>query len=221
MTYAVTAQGDRLEVEDVPDSGIWKKIGEIKSIPEIGETAVKVDASNLESEMREYIKGLSDQNDLEFTFNAIPAGVEGSNVDLMRNLSRNGEYRFRWVSPRLGIQVIWRGEFAYRFGAGEVDTVRDLIVTVIPKTRPIESLISSQYTVTYDENGGSGEPITDESSPYDNAAKVTVKANTFTGPEGKKFVFWNTKADASGDSYDEGDTFFIYKDTTLYAIWSE
>lgn len=220
MTYAVTAQGDRLEVEDVPDSGIWKKIGEIKSIPEIGETAVKVDASNLESEMREYIKGLSDQNDLEFTFNAIPAGIEGSNIDLMRGLSRNGEYRFRWVSPRLGIQVIWRGEFAYRFGAGEVDTVRDLIVTVIPKTRPIESLISSQYTVTYNENGGSGS-MTDESSPYDNAAKVTVKANTFTAPEGKKFVFWNTKADASGDSYDEGDTFFIYKDTVLYAIWSE
>lgn len=220
MTYAVTAQGDRLEVEDVPDSGIWKKIGEIKSIPEIGETAVKVDASNLESEMREYIKGLSDQNDLEFTFNAIPAGIEGSNVDLMRSLSRNGEYRFRWISPRLGIQVIWRGEFAYRFGAGEVDTVRDLIVTVIPKTRPIESLISSQYTVTYDENGGSGE-MTDESSPYDNAAKVTVKANAFTPPGSKKFVFWNTKADASGDSYDEGDSFFIYKDTTLYAIWSE
>lgn len=220
MTYAVTAQGDRLEVEDVPDSGIWKKIGEIKSIPEIGETAVKVDASNLESEMREYIKGLSDQNDLEFTFNAIPAGIDGSNVDLMRGLSRNGEYRFRWVSPRLGIQVIWRGEFAYRFGAGEVDTVRDLIVTVIPKTRPIESLISSQYTVTYDKNGGTGE-MTDESSPYDNAAKVTVKANTFTPPDSKKFVFWNTKADASGDSYDEGDSFFIYKDTTLYAIWSE
>lgn len=220
MTYAVTAQGDRLEVEDVPNSGIWKKIGEIKSIPEIGETAVKVDASNLESEMREYIKGLSDQSDLEFTFNAIPAGVEGSNVDLMRGLSRNGEYRFRWISPRLGIQVIWRGEFAYRFGAGEVDTVRDLIVTVIPKTRPIESLISSQYTVTYNANGGSGE-MTDESSPYENAAMVTVKASTFTAPEGKKFVFFNTKADASGDSYDEGDTFPIYKDTTLYAIWSE
>lgn len=219
MTYAVTAQGDRLQVEKEP--GVWSDIMEIKSIPEIGEAAVKVDATNFDSEMREYIKGLSDQNDLEFIGNAMPLNAPNSNVKLLMSLSRNAEYRWRWVSPKLGVQVIWRGEFAYRFGAGEVDAVRDLIVTIIPKTRPIESEISAQYTVTYDANGGSGGPITDESSPYENGAIVTTKTNTYTEPEGKKFVAWNTRADNGGDMYDQGDTFAIYKNTVLYAIWSD
>lgn len=205
-----------VEVDDV-----WKKLGEIKSIPEIGEVAEKIDATSLESEMKEYIKDIPDQNDLEFTFNAMPVTAPDSNLKILNDLSRNGEYRWKWVSPRLGRQVIWRAEFTYRYGAGEVSTVRDVIVTLIPKTKPIESDITAQYTLTYSENGGSGEPITDESSPYDNGAKVTVKANTFTGPESKKFVCWNTKSDNSGSSYDEGDTFNIYQDTTLYAIWSD
>lgn len=218
MTYAVSAQGDMLFVEV---DEVWKKLGEIKSIPEIGEVAEKIDATSLESEMKEYIKDIPDQNDLEFTFNAMPVTAPDSNLKILNDLSRNGEYRWKWVSPRLGRQVIWRAEFTYRYGAGEVSTVRDVIVTLIPKTKPIESDITAQYTLAYNENGGSGEPITDESSPYDNGAKVTVKANTFTAPGGKNFVCWNTKADNSGNSYDEGDTFNIYQDTILYAIWSD
>ena len=189
MTYAVTAQGDRLEVEK--EAGVWSKVMEIKSIPEIGETAVKVDATNFDSDMREYIKGLGDQADLEFVGNAMPVNAPNSNVALLMSLSRNAEYRWRWVSPRLGVQVIWRGEFAYRFGAGEIDTPRALIITIIPKTRPIESDISSTWTVTYDSNGGSGGPMTDASSPYDNGDLVTIKANEFTAPEGKSFFMFN------------------------------
>ena len=217
MTYAVTAKGDRLDVELT--NGVWTKIMEIKSIPEIGETADKIEATNIDSDIKEYIKGLSDQSDLEFTGNAMPISAPDSNVALLMSMSRDAEYRWRWVSPRLGIQVIWRGEFAYKYGAGEVNSVRDIIITIIPKTRPIESEISSTWTLTYDANEGSGE-MTDASSPYDNADTVTTVDCTFTAPDGMTFLHWNTAADNSGSSYDAADSFQIYGNTILYAIWS-
>ena len=218
MTFAVSAKDDMLFVEV---DNVWKRIGEIKNIPEIGETAEKIDVTTLDSEMHEYIKDIPDMAaELEFTCNAQPVGTPNGNLDLIMSMSRNAAYRWKWVSPRLGIQAIITGDWAHKIGVGAVSTPRDLIITIIPRTRPIISEISASYTVTYDNNGGSGE-MTDASSPYDNGATVTTKANTFTAPDGQKFVQWNTAADATGDAYDQGDTFKIYKDTTLYAIWSD
>lgn len=218
MTSAVTAQGEQLFVKV---SSVWTKIHELKSVPEIGETADKIDATTLESESKEYVKDIPDQGDLEFTFNCMPVGATNSNLNLLSNtLSRNQTYEWKWVSPRIGKQVVWSGEFAYRFGAGEVSTIKDLILTIIPRTKPIETDITSTWTVSYNANGGTGT-MTDASSPYANGATVTTMANTFTAPSGKSFANWNTKADNSGTSYDVGDTFSIYEATTLYAIWSD
>ncbi len=217
MTEAVTAQGEMLFVEI---DGTWTKLRELKSVPEIGETAERIDATNLESEAKEYIKDIPDQNDLEFTFNAMPSGTANSNVDILMGLSRNAKYRWKWVAPRIGVQVVWMGEFSYRFGTGEVSSVKDLILTIVPNSKPIETPITATYTVTYANNGGTGT-MTDSSSPYTNGATVTVKTNTFTAPEGKQFANFNTKSDNSGASYGAGDTFNIYEDTTLYAIWSD
>lgn len=217
MTKAVTAQGEMLFVKV---SGTWTKLPELKSVPEIGETGERIDATSLESEAKEYVADIPDQGDLEFTFNAMPVSETGGNLAVLMGLSRNSSYEWKWVSPRLGIQVVWTGEFRYRFGAGEVSTIKDLILTIIPRTKPIETAITSSYTVTYNANGGTGT-MTDASSPYNNGSSVTVKSNAFTAPTGKQFANFNTKADNSGNSYDAGDTFNIYQDTVLYAIWSD
>lgn len=200
-------------------NGVWTKIPELKSTPEIGESAEKIDATHLESEVKEYVKDIPDQSELTFTFNAMPANVEGSNLALLMGMSRNGTYEFKQVLPRLDVQVIWNAEFSYRIGAGEVSAVKEISLTLIPKSAPIITDISATYTVTYSANGGTGTAPTD-STTYDSGATVTTKNNTFT-LEGKKFVYWNTKPDNSGVSYDEGDTFGIYQNTTLYAIWSD
>ena len=216
MTSATTAQGEMLFVKL---DGVWTKIAELKSTPEIGESAEKIDATHLESEVKEYVKDIPDQSELTFTFNAMPANVEGSNLKLLSDLNRNGTYEFKQVLPRLDVQVIWVAEFAYRIGAGAVSSVKEITLTLIPKSAPIITDISATYTVTYNSNGGTGSAPTD-GTKYDSGAMVTTKANTFTNT-GKKFVYWNTKAYNSGTSYDEGDGFPIYQNTTLYAIWSD
>ena len=75
------------------------------------------------------------------------------------------------------------------------------------------------YTVTYDANDGSGT-MTDSNSPYDSGDTVTVLDNEFTR-DGYTFAGFNTAANGSGASYDEGDTFNISANTTLYAQWEE
>jgi len=76
---------------------------------------------------------------------------------------------------------------------------------------------TGSYTVTYNNNGGSGT-MTDSDSPYESGSTVTVMDNTFT-KSGYEFVNWNTEADGSGTEYDEGETFDISENVTLYAQW--
>lgn len=218
MTQAVSAAQAYLAVEV---DGVWKRFREVKSTPEIGESADKIDATSLESEMKEYIKDIPDQAaDLEFTMNAMPTGAPDSNYDLIKSLSRNGTYTFKYGLPQMGIYYVITAQFTWRLGAGEVSSVQDIVLTLIPKSRPNDTPITSSFSISYDPNGGTGE-VTDENSPYTNGAEVTVLgASGLTPPESKAFLAWNTAKDNSGTSYDEGDTFNIYNDVTLYAIWS-
>lgn len=201
--------------------GVWKKFHEVKSSPEVGESADKLDATSFDSDIKEYIKDIPDQaSDLEFTMNAMPTGAPDSNYDLIKSLSRNGTYEFKYGVPQMGIYFIIKGQWTWRLGAGEVSSVQDIILTIIPKGRPNDAPITGKFTMTYDANNGTGT-LTDSNSPYENGAEVKVLASTgLTPPEGKTFLTWNTKADGLGATYDPGDTFNIYSNTKLFAIWA-
>lgn len=81
------------------------------------------------------------------------------------------------------------------------------------------SVAPSSFTVTYDANGGTG--TMSDANEYSKNDTVVVADNDFS-PADSFHIFdsFNTKADGSGDSYAEGDTFEITGNTTLYAIWS-
>jgi hypothetical protein len=218
MTEAVSAAQTKLAVEI---DGVWEYFKEVKTVPAVGESAATLDATNFDSEMKEYIKDIPDQQaELTFAMNAMPADAPDSNYILIEKLSGNGTYRWKIEYPQLGIQAVIKGQWSWNIGEGAVSSVMEYGLTIIPKSKPIISRISSTYTVAYDPNGGTGT-MTDSNSPYANGAEVTVQANTFTPPAGKIFVNWNTRADNSGTSYDASDSFNIYTNTTLYAVWSD
>ena len=73
------------------------------------------------------------------------------------------------------------------------------------------------YTLSYDENGGSGEMA---EQTVDEGESVTVLANAFTAPEGYSFKEWNTNAKGSGAKYNVGQSVTMNDDLTLYAVWS-
>ena len=57
-----------------------------------------------------------------------------------------------------------------------------------------------------------------ETIVIDYAKILAVPTNKFTRP-GYEFICWNTKADGTGISYEEGNKFSVGSDMTLYAQW--
>ena len=73
---------------------------------------------------------------------------------------------------------------------------------------------SSTYTLSYDENGGSGSAMSDQVG-----TTLTVAANSFTAPTGYAFQKWNTAMNGGGTDYSAGNSITLTEDVTLYAIW--
>ena len=73
------------------------------------------------------------------------------------------------------------------------------------------------YDIVYNGNGADGDTY---SQSFTNGLdEKAVLANVFTR-DGYTFAGWNTTADGSGTSYEEGDTVSNLGDTTLYAQWT-
>lgn len=80
--------------------------------------------------------------------------------------------------------------------------------------------LTSTYTVTYNANYGTVDPIID--GPFNYNTSVSAKAaNTFTAPSDKAFGSWNTQADGNGTNYAAGATITngITSNINLYAKW--
>ena len=79
----------------------------------------------------------------------------------------------------------------------------------------------TEYTITYDANGGSGSLITQTVigveiiRPY-----VTIKNNPFTRGDGYLYTNWNTSATGGGSQYSGGQYVQVNSSMTLYAQWS-
>ncbi|NLJ77582.1 MAG: hypothetical protein GX325_10065, partial [Peptococcaceae bacterium] len=75
-----------------------------------------------------------------------------------------------------------------------------------------------KYVLTYDANGGTGDPP--PPAQYTAGESLTVAQCGLTNPY-KVFKEWNTKADGRGESYQEGAGIIMPPyDLTLYAIWN-
>ena len=72
----------------------------------------------------------------------------------------------------------------------------------------------TQYTVTFDANGGSGSMTAQSAS-----TATALTANTFT-KDGYTFSGWNTAANGSGTTYADGASYAFTADVTLYAQWT-
>ena len=86
--------------------------------------------------------------------------------------------------------------------SGTQARIKSLVISV--------SGAATDYTITYDANGGEG---TMEDSTN------TVSECTFIAPNGKEFSSWNTAADGNGTPFAAGAT--VTSDTDLFAIWQD
>ena len=88
--------------------------------------------------------------------------------------------------------------------------------TLYAKWKDVEPAPVTQFTVSFDANGGTGEM---SPADVDADAEYTVPGSAFTAPAGKVFDSWNTAADGTGTKYMPQDAPAIHENMTLFAQW--
>jgi len=79
---------------------------------------------------------------------------------------------------------------------------------------------TAKYKIIYNDNGCTSGFAPVDNNEYTSGSPATVLDKNTLEKTGYTFDGWNTKADASGDKYNSGDTIEI-KNTNifLYAVW--
>jgi uncharacterized repeat protein (TIGR02543 family) len=137
--------------------------------------------------------------------------IAGSTVTVLGNTFTREGYTFAgWSTNSAGTGSDYNGEDLFTINAN---------TTLYAQWIPI---ISGDYTLTYNGNGGTGsEPAL--TTEYPSGTPVTILGNSGSPPltrSGYQFGGWNTAADGSGTNYVGGDTFTIPpQNTILYAQW--
>ena len=86
---------------------------------------------------------------------------------------------------------------------------------LISNANDTDVVISKNYTITYDANGGTEGPE-NQKKKWNVDTVISSKKPT---QKGYVFEGWNTEADGSGDDYFPGDDYTENEDLTLYAQW--
>lgn len=90
---------------------------------------------------------------------------------------------------------------------------------IIINYTPSGDIPTPTYTVTYNANGGSGT-MTDENSPYEKDAEVTLLSNSFTAPEGQLWDSWLVKDESNNPITVTGNKFNMpASNVTVTAQW--
>lgn len=104
----------------------------------------------------------------------------------------------------------------YAFGTDYLGLL-DVSVKLVATNRDKVGLINTDFTITYNANGGSGTVASQSAKWGDNLDIATSSGLSYSG---KTFKEWNTKADGvNGARYMPNQHKTMWENMTLYAIW--
>lgn len=103
----------------------------------------------------------------------------------------------------------------YAFGT-EYLGLLDVSVKLVATNRDKTDLIATNFTITYNANGGSGIVASQSAKWGDNLDIATSSGLSYSG---KTFKEWNTQADGLGGHYMPNQHKTMWENMTLYAIW--
>ena len=103
----------------------------------------------------------------------------------------------------------------YAFGADYLGFL-DVSVKLVATNRDKTDLIATNFTITYNANGGSGTVASQSAKWGDNLDIATSSGLSYSG---KTFKEWNTQANGKGGHYMPNQHKTMWENMTLYAIW--
>ena len=78
-------------------------------------------------------------------------------------------------------------------------------------------IIAQTHTISFNANGGTGAPAS-QTKVYGSILTLTTSKPTRPGHQ---FLYWNTKSDGTGYTYQPGGQYGSDSDVVLYAIWRQ
>lgn len=103
----------------------------------------------------------------------------------------------------------------YAFGT-EYLGLLDVSVKLVATNRDKVGLINTDFTITYNANGGSGT-VASQSAKW--GENINIATSSDLSYSGKTFKEWNTQADGNGGRYLPNQSKTMWENMTLYAIW--
>lgn len=103
----------------------------------------------------------------------------------------------------------------YAFGK-EYLGLLDVSVKLVATNRDKTELIATDFTITYNANGGSGTVASQSAKWGDNLDIATSSGLSYSG---QTFKEWNTQANGQGGHYMPNQHKTMWENMTLYAIW--
>jgi uncharacterized repeat protein (TIGR02543 family) len=126
------------------------------------------------------------------------------------DLIKTGHSFAGWNTKADGTGTTYGPEATFAMGTTNVTLYAKWVVDTIPT-----------YTVTYNGNGNTGGNVPVDSAGYRAGDTVTVQGAGSLTKTGYSFAGWNTKADGTGTTYTQGQTFPMEAaNVTLYAKWT-
>lgn len=105
----------------------------------------------------------------------------------------------------------------YAFGSSYFGAL-DISIALVATNRDKTDLIATDFTITYNANGGDGTVESQSAKWGDNIDIATSSGLSYSG---KTFKEWNTMANGKGGHYMPNQHKTMWENMTLYAIWEQ
>jgi len=115
-------------------SGTYTQLCKIKSYPDLGGTPEQIETTDLEDTFQTFVPGVQSMDTMEFTCNynptdyaAVVAAIPKGGADLY--------YQLEFGEAGANGKFQWTGTHSVRVTGGEVNGVREMVITVTPSSK--------------------------------------------------------------------------------------
>ena len=107
------------------------KLCVIKSYPDLGAAPDTIETPDLEDTSQTFVKGVQSQDNMEFTANYTP---EAYAAVLATVSDTEGTYQLEMGDSGAQGKFTWTGTHSVHISGGDVNAVREMVITVIPSS---------------------------------------------------------------------------------------
>lgn len=113
-------------------SGTYSQLCKIKSYPDLGGAPEQIETTDLEDTFQTFVPGVQSLDSMEFTANYNPTDYAA----VVAAIPASGDLYYQLEFGEAGAdgKFQWAGTHSVRVSGGEVNGVREMVITVIPSS---------------------------------------------------------------------------------------